>query len=124
MGSKFSPSLANLFMSYWEEFFIFSDRKPFGESIAWYGGYINDHVIIWDRDVIFLLPMSIFLTELDKVIRLMPLLSLPFIERAVQVMPSLTPILVTKDIISIPYRSENIFVQIERALIKRHKMLK
>lgn len=51
MGSKFSPSLANLYMSYWEEKFIFSYDNPFTCDVVWYGRYIDDLIIIWGRDV-------------------------------------------------------------------------
>lgn len=51
MGSKFSPSLANLYMVYWEELYIFSDTNPYAGSIVWYGCYIEDFIIIWDGDV-------------------------------------------------------------------------
>lgn len=51
MGSKFSPSLANLVMSYWEEKYIFSDGNPFSDAIVWYGRYIDDLILIWGRDV-------------------------------------------------------------------------
>ncbi|XP_068098888.1 uncharacterized protein [Hyperolius riggenbachi] len=47
MGEKFSPSLANLFMGWWEELRIFGEMNPFFESIFWYGRYIDDLLMIW-----------------------------------------------------------------------------
>lgn len=41
MGSTFSPSLANLFMSWWEEQCVFSVTNPFADAIVWYGRYID-----------------------------------------------------------------------------------
>lgn len=51
MGAKFSPSLANLVMAYWEERYIYTVDNPFGGSLEWYGRYIDDLLIIWGGDV-------------------------------------------------------------------------
>lgn len=41
MGSKFSPSLANLVMSFWEEKYIYSDHNPYHSL------YNMPMIIIW-----------------------------------------------------------------------------
>lgn len=51
MGSKFLPSLANLYMSFLEDKYIFSDSNPFVDDIVCYGHYIDDLIFIWGRDV-------------------------------------------------------------------------
>lgn len=47
MGAKFSPSLANLYMGWWEELFLFSHNNQFKTNIAWYGRYIDDLIVVW-----------------------------------------------------------------------------
>lgn len=39
MGSKFTPCLANLFMAWWEEQFVFSVYNPFGEALGPYHSF-------------------------------------------------------------------------------------
>lgn len=51
MGVKFSPSLANLVMSWWEELYIFFIDNRFVDAIHWYGRYIDDLLFIWEGDV-------------------------------------------------------------------------
>lgn len=51
MGAKFSPSLANLTMAWWEELYLFSSDNPFFDAIHWYGRYIDDLLVIWTGDV-------------------------------------------------------------------------
>lgn len=51
MGAKFSPSLANIYMSWWEHLFIFCPSNPFGSSLVWYGRYIDDLLIVWGSGV-------------------------------------------------------------------------
>lgn len=58
MGSKFSPSLANLFMSWWEEGSIFDCDNPFSDALIWYGCYIDDLLMVWDR---YVAPVECFL---------------------------------------------------------------
>lgn len=45
MGAKFSLSLANLYMSWWEEKHIYPSN-----SIVWCGRYIDDLLLIWNQD--------------------------------------------------------------------------
>lgn len=51
MGAGFSPSFANLFMSWWEEEFVYSDNNIYKGSIIWYGRYSGDLLIVWDGNV-------------------------------------------------------------------------
>lgn len=51
MGSTFSPSLANLYMAWWEEHCVFSTSNPFSEAIVWYGRYIDDLLLVWRHSV-------------------------------------------------------------------------
>lgn len=51
MGAKFSPSLANLYVSWFEEVYVFTESNPFACNIVWYGRYIDDVIIIWNLDV-------------------------------------------------------------------------
>lgn len=48
MGAKFSPSLANLYMGWWEEEFLFSSSNPCAGAIRWYGRFIDDLLLVWD----------------------------------------------------------------------------
>ncbi|XP_056372514.1 proheparin-binding EGF-like growth factor isoform X1 [Hyla sarda] len=47
MGAKFSPSFANIYMTYWEEHYIFNISNPFFSSIKYLGRYIDDLVLVW-----------------------------------------------------------------------------
>lgn len=47
MGAKFSPSLANLYVSWFEEVYVFTEHNPYSQNIVWYGRYIDDIIIIW-----------------------------------------------------------------------------
>lgn len=47
MGAPFSPSIANIFMSWWEEVYVYSTINPFKQNIKWYGRYIDDLLLIW-----------------------------------------------------------------------------
>lgn len=49
MGAKFSPSLANLYMGWWEECFLFSHLNLYAPHIYWYGRYIDDLILISDH---------------------------------------------------------------------------
>lgn len=51
MGAKFSPSLANLVMAWWEEIYIYNDNNPFVKGLGWYGRYIDDDLIVWQGNV-------------------------------------------------------------------------
>lgn len=51
MGAKFSLSLANIYMAWWEKDDIFDVSNPFFRSIIWYGHYIGDLIIIWGSGV-------------------------------------------------------------------------
>lgn len=51
MGAKFSPSLANLYVSWFEEVYIFTECDSFVPNIFWYGRYIDDVIIVWDLDI-------------------------------------------------------------------------
>lgn len=47
MGSCFSPSLANLYMGWWEECRLYAANFPHRESLVWYGHYIDDLLLVW-----------------------------------------------------------------------------
>lgn len=47
MGAKYSPSLANFVMSWWEEVYIYTYDNPFQLCVHWYRRYIDDVLIIW-----------------------------------------------------------------------------
>lgn len=51
MGAKFSPSFAIIFVAWWERLYVFSDSNPFADSVAWYGRYIDDVIMLWRSDV-------------------------------------------------------------------------
>lgn len=51
MGAKFSPSLANVFMAWWESQYVFDPCNPFLSGFVWYGRYIDDLLFIWGSDV-------------------------------------------------------------------------
>lgn len=50
MGAKFSPSLSNIYMSIWEENFLFSAANPYAPHIKWYGRYMDDLLLMWGSD--------------------------------------------------------------------------
>ncbi|XP_056416610.1 uncharacterized protein LOC130357893 [Hyla sarda] len=50
MGAKSSPALANLFVFWWENFFIFSEHNPYRDNIAWFGRYVDDVIVIWKNN--------------------------------------------------------------------------
>lgn len=50
-GAKFSPSLANLFMGWWERSLIFGDGNLFRSLIVLYFRYIDDLIFICRKDV-------------------------------------------------------------------------
>lgn len=47
MGAKFTPSMASLYMGWWEEHFLFSHLNPYKQYIFWYARYIDDLILIW-----------------------------------------------------------------------------
>lgn len=46
MGAKFAPSVANAFMSQWEESVIYSNIPT---ELTFYKRYIDDVLIVWNR---------------------------------------------------------------------------
>lgn len=50
MGARFSPSMANLYMGWCEECFLFSMDNPFTSQIICYGRYIEDLLMVWGGD--------------------------------------------------------------------------
>lgn len=48
MRAKFSPSLSNLYMGWWEEKYLFSSLNLFMDCIRWYGRFIDDLLLIWE----------------------------------------------------------------------------
>lgn len=51
MGAQFSPSLANLYMGWWERVRIFGDTNPFCPAIKMYQRYIDDLLFICSGNV-------------------------------------------------------------------------
>lgn len=51
MGATFSLALANVYMAWWKNMFIFQRVNLFCSSLVWYGRYIDDLIIIWRSDV-------------------------------------------------------------------------
>lgn len=51
MGACFSPSIANLYMAWWEESRLYAVGNPYREPIAWYGPYIGGLLLIWQTEV-------------------------------------------------------------------------
>lgn len=49
MGAKFSPSLANLYMGWWERHFIYGGTNPFRSHIRMFKRYIDDLIFIMDN---------------------------------------------------------------------------
>lgn len=62
MESKFSPSLANLFMAWREKHYVFSVHNPFGDTIVWHRCYIDDLLLVLVHDVA---PVHTFLEYLN-----------------------------------------------------------
>uniref|UniRef100_A0A8C5PH59 Helix-turn-helix domain-containing protein n=1 Tax=Leptobrachium leishanense TaxID=445787 RepID=A0A8C5PH59_9ANUR len=62
MGTRFAPSYANLFMSYWENQFVYSGHD-WGSSLVLYRRYIDDIFFIWRGDLISL---NAFLNHLNS----------------------------------------------------------
>lgn len=50
MGACFSPSLANLYICWWEEDHLYATSNPYRAHIAWYGRYIDDLLLVWQRE--------------------------------------------------------------------------
>lgn len=46
MGPKILPSLANVYVSWFEEVYVFTEMNPFANIIFWYGRYIDDNIIL------------------------------------------------------------------------------
>lgn len=46
MGDKFSPSMANIYMGWWEHKYLFSDANPLFFSTSWYSRYIDDLLLV------------------------------------------------------------------------------
>lgn len=42
MGAKFSLSLVNIYMSWWENKGLFSSSNIFSSAVCWFSGYIDD----------------------------------------------------------------------------------
>lgn len=61
MGAKFSPSIANIYMGWWENKFLFSETNPLCQSIKWYGRYIDDLLLVAVADVTAVSRFSDFL---------------------------------------------------------------
>lgn len=40
-----------MLISWFDEFYIFSEMNPYADCIYWYGHYIDDVIIIWPSDV-------------------------------------------------------------------------
>lgn len=51
MGAKFSPSLANLFMGWWEWPHIYGDSNPFRPHIHVFFCYIDDLLFVCDKQI-------------------------------------------------------------------------
>lgn len=50
MGANFDPSYANTVMGYWEERYVWT-HNPFARYTVFFGHYIDDVLIIWNRSV-------------------------------------------------------------------------
>lgn len=46
MGAKFSPSLANIYMSWWENQYLYSMSNTSFSSILWFSRYIDDLLFV------------------------------------------------------------------------------
>lgn len=51
MEDKFSLSLSNLYMAWWEERHVFLVENLFRDATVWYWCYIDDLLLVWDRGV-------------------------------------------------------------------------
>lgn len=63
MGAKFSPSIANVYMGWWEAHYLFRDSNPLVGSMLWYGRYIDDLLFIAVADVAAVERFALFLNQ-------------------------------------------------------------
>lgn len=77
MGAKYSPSLANLVISLWEEIYIYSTDNPFLQDLHQYGRYIDDLLIIWQMSLLYQCPSNISMTILLNSV--LPIFQMSFI---------------------------------------------
>lgn len=61
MGASFSPSLANLYMGWWEKISLYAASNPHNASILWYGRYVDDHLLILGSERSLLMDFLTFL---------------------------------------------------------------
>lgn len=67
MGAKYAPSVANIFMTKWEEEAIYSDVP---ENVILYKRFIDDCIVIWKGDEISLTQMFDQLSQNQRNIKL------------------------------------------------------
>lgn len=60
MGAKVSPSLANVYMAWWEHHHLYTDSNPLVKTTSWYGRYIDDFLFIAVTDVTTVQSYSVF----------------------------------------------------------------
>lgn len=63
MGAKFSPSIANIYMAWWEQKHLFHVDHPMVSHIRWYGRYIDDLLFILELDMAAVPAFSEFLNS-------------------------------------------------------------
>lgn len=63
MGAKFSPSLANVYMAWWEHCFLYTDNNPLLATTSWYGRYIDDLLFVAVIDVAAIQAFDTFLND-------------------------------------------------------------
>lgn len=54
MGAKFSPSLSNLYLTHWEETYLFSHLNPFSSHISRYFRYIDNLLLVWEGSALLI----------------------------------------------------------------------
>lgn len=69
MGAQFSPSIANIYVAWWEYKFLFSEQNPFMSTIFWYGRYIDDLLFIADSGMAAVPALNTFLDSNDMSLR-------------------------------------------------------
>lgn len=51
MGAKFSPSIANVYIGWWESRYLFHSDNPLASMSLWYGRYIDNLLFVVVADV-------------------------------------------------------------------------
>ncbi|KAJ0060014.1 hypothetical protein NL108_018667 [Boleophthalmus pectinirostris] len=70
MGACFAPNYANLYLSFWEENYVFSNLNNLRDKILWWGRYIDDVILLWSGSEQELLQFHSYLNNTNVNIKL------------------------------------------------------